>query len=414
VTGALHLFDACGVEIEYALVDRVSLDVLPIADRVLQQASGSDRTVSDYPRGDFAWSNELVMHVLELKNVRPTSDLAPLADRLHAEVLETNRVLERFSARLMPGGMHPWMNPLEETRVWPHEGAAIYHAYDRIFGCRSHGWANLQSTHVNLPFSGDDEFARLHAALRMIVPILPALAAASPYVEGRATGLLDSRMEAYRTNADLVSAVNGAIVPEPATGREQYERTILDPMYAALAPHDPQGVLRHEWLNARGVIPRFERSALEVRVIDAQECPRADVALAAIVSDLAENLCERVFRRPTGDTQLPTERLAAIFRACVHDADRARVGEPDYLQLMGLPRRECTAGDLWSSIAERLDRENTRHAAAWRGPVEFVLTRGPLARRLLRAIGPRPSRGALHELYMALAAALDSGKLFDP
>ena len=90
------------------------------------------------------------------------------------------------------------------------------------------------------------------------------------------------------------------------------------------------------------------------------------------------------------------------------------MSEPDYLQLMGLPRRECTAGNLWSFIAEKLDRENTRHPAVWRTPLEFVLMRGPLARRLLRAIGPRPSRDALHELYTTLAAALDSGKLFDP
>jgi hypothetical protein len=43
-----------------------------------------------------------------------------------------------------------------------------------------------------------------------------------------------------------------------------------------------------------------------------------------------------------------------------------------------------------------------------------VLTRGPLARRLLRAVGPRPSRGALHELYTALADALQAGTPFDP
>jgi hypothetical protein len=50
----------------------------------------------------------------------------------------------------------------------------------------------------------------------------------------------------------------------------------------------------------------------------------------------------------------------------------------------------------------------------WRGIAEYVLTRGPLARRLLRAIGPRPSRGALPELYSALADALHEGKPFDP
>jgi glutamate---cysteine ligase / carboxylate-amine ligase len=101
----------------------------------------------------------------------------------------------------MAGGMHPWMDPVRETQLWPHAQSEIYRAYDRIFGARSHGWANVQSTHINLPFAGDQEFARLHAALRPIVAILPAISAASPYADGRAPGPLDYRMEAYRSNA---------------------------------------------------------------------------------------------------------------------------------------------------------------------------------------------------------------------
>jgi hypothetical protein len=43
VSGIRHLFDACGIAIEYALVYRLTLEVLPRADRVLQEASGSGR-----------------------------------------------------------------------------------------------------------------------------------------------------------------------------------------------------------------------------------------------------------------------------------------------------------------------------------------------------------------------------------
>jgi hypothetical protein len=32
-------------------------------------------------------------------------------------------------------------------------------------------------------------------------------------------------------------------------------------------------VLRHEWVNARGAIARFDRSAIEIRVLDVAECP---------------------------------------------------------------------------------------------------------------------------------------------
>ena len=412
--GNLHAFEACGLELEYALVDRASLEVAPIADQVLQRGRGTEVPVNDWPRGALGWSNELVTHVIELKNVAPDADLGALARRLQDEVTAMNRALAAFGARLMPGGMHPWMDPARETRLWPHEHAEVYRAYDRIFGCRSHGWANLQSTHVNLPFAGDAEFARVHAALRVIAPLVPALAAASPYADARAPGPLDYRMEVYRTNADAIPEMNGNLVPEIVTSRADYERTILAPLYRAIAPHDAGGLMQHEWLNARAVIARFDRSALELRVMDAQECPRMDVGLAAIVMDLAQSLCERELARPEPGNQLPSKLLADILLRCVHDADRARIESPDFLGVFGMARRECSAGDLWSFLADRLERERAPRAAVWGAPVEFALARGPLARRLLRAIGPRPDRPALHELYTALCDALEAGKPFDP
>jgi glutamate---cysteine ligase / carboxylate-amine ligase len=410
----LRLFEGCGIEIEYMLVDGSTLDVMPIADRVLQAGARSDVPVNEFSRGNLGWSNELVMHVLELKNVQPNADLAALARRFQDEVVAMNDMLATLGARLMPGGMHPWMDPFRETRVWPHDNGPVYRAYDQLFDCRRHGWANLQSAHVNLPFANDAEFARLHAAVRLILPLLPALAAASPYVENRAADVLDGRMEAYRQNANAVPEMNGAIVPEIVMNRADYERIILKPLYRAIAPHDPEGVLQHEWLNARGAIARFDRNAIEIRVLDTQECPRIDVAFAALVMDLAQSLCEKELYRPAADTQLPTRMLAEIFVACVHDGERARVTHADYLAQLGLGRRERDSGNVWWALAERLDRENAPHAALWRETMEYVLTRGPLARRLLGAVGPRPSRAALHELYRTLADSLAAGTPFDP
>ena len=45
-------------------------------------------------------------------------------------------------------------------------------AFDRVFGCRQHGFANVQAMQLNLPFRGDLEFGRLHAAIRLLLPIL--------------------------------------------------------------------------------------------------------------------------------------------------------------------------------------------------------------------------------------------------
>jgi gamma-glutamyl:cysteine ligase YbdK (ATP-grasp superfamily) len=410
----LHGFEACGLEIEYMLVNRASLDVVPIGDAVLQKLSRASTPVNDYLHDGLGWSNELVMHVLELKDVQPAADLTKVALSLQAEVGAMNDALAAFEARLMPGGMHPWMDPARQTRLWPHDNADVYRLYDEIFDCSRHGWANLQSTHINLPFANDMEFARVYAALRVIAPILPAIAAASPFAEGRDQEALDHRMEVYRTNADAVPELNGDLVPDIVASRAEYERVVLQPLYRSIAPHDPDGVLQHEWLNARTVIARFDRQALEIRVMDTQECPAADVAFAALVFDLAQSLYERQFSLARVEGQLPNRDLAAILLRCINKADHARLDDPAFLQLFGVARRECTAGALWEAIAERLDRENARYVSLWRAPLEFALLRGPLARRLLRATGPRPNRAALHELYAALCDALAHGRQFDP
>src|SRR2546421_126116 len=121
-------------------------------------------------------------------------------------------------------GLHPWMDPARDMRLGPHEGSEIYETFNRIFGCRGHGWANLQSVHVNLPFADDEEFGRLHAAIRLILPIVPALAASSPFVEGRATGMLDNRLAVHGSNSSRVPSIAGRVVPEPVFSIQRYRR----------------------------------------------------------------------------------------------------------------------------------------------------------------------------------------------
>ena len=284
----LPAFAAVGLELEYAIVDRTTLDVRPIAERLMAALAGEPACTAQ--RGEVGWSNELVAHVLEVKNPAPVATLRGLAAAFQGAVRDVNAVLAPDDAVLMPGGMHPWMDPRTETRLWSREGAGIYAAFDRIFGCRRHGWANLQSMHVNLPFAGDAEFARLHAAIRVLLPLVPALAASSPVADSTLQRELDHRLEAYRTHADAVPEVVGRMIPERVRSRAEYEARIQQPMYRAIAPLDAGGTLQHEWLNARAAIARFDRSAIEIRLCDTQECPRADVAIAAALNAVARGL----------------------------------------------------------------------------------------------------------------------------
>lgn len=403
----LHAFAGCGIELEYMIVERDTLAVAPIADRLLADASG--RPAATVERGRFAWSNEIVLHLVELKNVRPDPALAPLADGFQAEVRQINRLLEPLGARLMPTGMHPWMDPARETRLWPHAGAPIYRAYDRIFDCRRHGQANLQSMHLNLPFADDAEFARLHAAVRLILPLLPALAASSPVADGGPCAELDHRLVAYLDAVPQLPAAIGRLIPDSIASRADYEDRVLAPMYRDIAPLDPQGELRHEWLNARGAIPRFDRSALEIRVIDVQECPQADLAIAAAATAAIRALYEERWSTLAAQQAVETGALAKVLHACIRDAERAVIDDPGYLAQLGFPGRRCRAGELWRHL---IDATGVAGDAPWREPLGVILEQGPLARRILRALGPACTRERLHAVYRELCACLDGGRPF--
>jgi carboxylate-amine ligase len=327
-------------------------------------------------------------------------------------VCAMNRRLADLRARLMPTGMHPWMNPAQ-AELWRYDGREIYQAYERIFGCRTHGWTNLQSMHVNLPFDGDEQFARLHAAARLVLPLLPAIAASSPYAEGRRAPALDYRMEVYRANAAPLECINGLIVPETYASRREYERDLLQPIYREVSWHDPKGLLQAEWINARGAIARFDRNAIEIRVMDTQECPAADVALAALVVDAVQWLYDQNASSLHAQQAFPTERLAHIFSDCVRNAERANICDADYLALLGIERRECPVGDTWLRLADRM-KAHARHTGCWSDMLAFIRSRGTLARRLLRAAGTPPNRTSLEATYRELCNCLDQGKLFDP
>lgn len=404
----LPAFSAYGIEIEYMIVDRKSLSVLPIADRMLHAASGHKG--NEVSRGLLGWSNELVLHLIEIKNPRPSTSLVPLPAAFQSEIGEINRMLEAHGARLMPTAMHPWMDPLHETRLWPHDNHAIYRAYDRIFNCKSHGWANLQSMHINLPFADDDEFARLHAASRLVLPILPALAASSPIADGRDTGWTDYRMHVYADNAREMPSIAGMVIPETITSRAAYEQRVLAPMYRDIAPHDPEGVLQFEWLNSRGAIVRFDRNTIEIRVIDTQECPQADLAIAAATVAVVRRLYDAGRDDLVAQQEIPAATLAAMLHNCSRDADLAVIDNVAYLRLLGFPGQRCSANELWRHlIACATDGDSA--AQPWHQTWKTLLEHGPLARRILRAVDGDFSRAGLHAVYEDLCNCAAHGKM---
>jgi len=403
----LGWFGGYGVELEYMIVDAATLDVRPLADCVIEAEHGAIE--NEIERDGFAWSNELARHVIELKTNGPSPTLAGLAAGFAGEVQQLETRLAPLGARLLPTAMHPWMDPAREFSLWPHGDRAIYAAFDRIFDCRGHGWANLQSAHLNLPFANDDEFGRLHAATRALLPLLPALAAASPFCEGRRGGAFDTRLVVYRGNAARVPSVSGHVIPEPVFTRADYAQ-LLESIYADLAPLDPAGTLRHEWVNARGAIARFDRMALEIRVLDVQECPAADLAIAFAVSRVLRALGEAGPRGGARLRALETEHLARRLEATTRDAGRAVIDDAAYLAALGVPEPARTATAVWRDLLEAHVLRDPE-AAEFRPALEVIASEGTLAERIVARTGPAPDRAILARVYGSLADCLREGRL---
>ncbi len=401
------LFEVVGVELEYAIVDAETLDVAPLAEELLEAMAGEPASEVEGER--VSWSNELAAHVLELKLARPEPALAGRAAWFDAEVARANRALASWGARLLPGGAHPWMDPRTESRLWRGEGHEIYETFDRIFGCRAHGWLNLQSLHLNLPFAGDEEFDRLHSAIRLLLPLLPGLAASSPFLEGKATGLLDSRLAHYRTHCASVTSFAGQVIPEPIASREEYERRIYEPIRRDLPLVDPSGTLRAEWTNARGAIARFDRGAIEIRLIDVQECPAMDLAVAALVVGALRLLAAP--GRAAAQRAVGGGALLALLGETMREAERAEVSDGALLAALGLARPAPVA-EVWEGLRGAVERSGVADLAPFATELDRIAARGPLARRLLGAAGRDPDRDRLRAVYRRLADALAAGETF--
>jgi carboxylate-amine ligase len=227
-------------------------------------------------------------------------------------------------------------------------------------------------------------------------------------MDGRVTGRLDNRLDVYRVNQAAVPQVAGQVIPEAAFSRADYQHMILEPMYQAIAPRDPRQILQEEWLNSRGAIARFDRNAIEIRLLDVQECPAADLAIQQLVVAV---LRELVAEHQTGFAQQcrwHQDRLAGIFTQVLDSGPETLLDDPAFVRLFGVDAEAIKVGELWSVLAQRLIPVDS---TLW--PVlETILTQGPLARRLSAALGASPDPDRLAAVYRELCDCLQTGELF--
>lgn len=403
-----HLFQGYGVELEYMIVNRDTLTINPVADELLKHELGLYG--SDFENGIVTWSNELVLHVIEIKSSKPEHDFQILEDQFIENIKRINIILARWNSMLMPTAAHPWMNPLKEAKLWPHDNNEVYEVYNRIFDCKGHGWSNLQSTHLNLPFYDDDEFAKLHAAIRLVLPILPALCASSPIIDAKFTGLLDTRLLYYKENQKKIPSITGKVIPEAVFSGNLYRQTIYDKIKADIREFDTDEILDPVWVNSRGAISRFDRGSIEIRLMDVQECPAADLAILSLVIETIKSLVDERFISHEAQKMWPPEPLTDILDEGIKTAERAVISNHQYLAVFGMKAKSSTVGELWQHIHQQLRNEGDLPKRE--ESLKIILNKGSLSTRIINALSGNFSQQSLTTVYTELSGCLSKNKLF--
>jgi carboxylate-amine ligase len=320
-THTYRTLEVLGPEHEFSIVDE-QLNAMPIVDKIIKDFNG--RIVNFVETPTFTFGKELQLHVMELKPNEPFKSPKVFEETMQNAVLTLWDFLEsKYEVHLLGTGMHPLMR-LKDARIWPHRHRQIYQAMSRIFNLKQHGWLNIQSFQLNLPYSNEKDAITLNNTLATLCAYLPAITASSPIYEGKLGRDIDNRLHFYMMNQKEVPSVTGDVVPEYVSSLKQYRKEIIEKYSSDMAKAGADRYLLHkDWINSRGVIFRFDRKAIEIRVMDEQECIKSDVALSCFVRAVLRG-------QLTGEPKLlPHEALVKDFNSVLKNGSEVKVSHPN-------------------------------------------------------------------------------------
>ncbi len=391
--------DNIGLGYTWMLVDRTSLRVSPRAEEVLRDLTG--RTP-----GNMTWSAGVAAHLLHLAPAPSSAWNHAVTLQVAMEVRNLMQALAERQLALLPTGAHPFMDPRKETLIWKVEQTIWL---DRAIGSDAHGWGNSHRTTLELPFSSDEAFTKLHTALRMVIPILPALAASSPWLQGERCGMLDGALMSHLAQGERMPALVGQFVPPSIIGQEEYYRVVLEPIALGMAALEAPHSLDHQALNRHAIVARFDRNSVLVQVADQQECVAADAAIAEITVAVTRAMVEGRWVSNYLQRAWHESDLAAIMKETMRSGGDAVIANKDYLLMFGLLREQATAAELWRHLYQHFRHALTEPS---RLRIAHILDHGCLAKRMVQRLQQDSRPDALLSVYRELIACLEQDKQF--
>jgi len=380
--------EVIGPEHEYSIVNK-DLQALPISDKIIKQTCGKILNFIEMP--DFNFGKEMQLHVMEVKANQPFKSPTVFEGTMQKAVENLNALLQKnHGASLLGTGMHPLLK-LQDAAIWPHYHRKIYQEYAKIFNLKQHGWLNIQSFHLNMPFQKEADAVKMHNHLANLCAYLPAIAASSPFFEGKEGLNVDNRLCFYKVNQKEVPSITGEVIPKYVSSLTEYRQDVIERYSKDLAAAGAsKTLLQREWVNSRGIIFRFDRRALEVRVMDEQECVKSDVALACFVRSALRGLLET-------DSELALhDVLVRDFNAVIKDGLSAKV----FSSKGSIARQVC---QNYLNLAEKYaDQDEKKYL--WL--IKRRIQEGSLSEVIRKKVMQRAEKTDLHEAIKSVYSML--------
>jgi carboxylate-amine ligase len=241
-----------GIEEEFFLVDPESRDLLADPDVRIFEAcenhGGPHKFVREFLRTQIESNSRVCDSVPDVRTA----------------LLETRRVViqaaETYGAAVMAASTHPFAD-------WKAQAPTPRERYERFVVTFQDSVRRflISGMHIHAGFGDPDSRIRVMTAIRRYLPILHALSASSPFVEGRETGF-----KSFRLN--LMTNLPRTGLPGPLRSRAEFDRLVAD--YQRM---DFIGDASELWWDIR---PSGKFPTIEMRIGDV--CTRIDDAMCIV------------------------------------------------------------------------------------------------------------------------------------
>ncbi len=396
---AQDLLSGFQLELNLALVGKDSLNAFSQVDELLTLRCGE--RLRRVQIGEAEWSLGGPRHRLAVRSRNGFDSLGHAQNVLSSELKIAAELAMQLDGRLAGQGMHPWMRA-DEAEYWPHVDIGRSQALESIFGSERHGFANQQMLGLALPFQDDAGFEALWAALRIVLPLLPAIAASSPFADGACGPVRNCRLAARRDYFDTDLDFASSLVPKHYSCREAVRAELGAPLEEALEKRGLLGTLQAGDVCGDGILADFRSGLVHIGVLDMQESLQANLAICSLVVAMVRIMIWQVDVPLAGQRQWPSARLNEVLEPMLCEAEDGVIRDLDYLQLFKFPEHgACRAGELLQFLIEEKLAEDSAIVANT-AVLEQIVSRGSLATRCLRALPENWDEEALYELYKEL------------